>query len=84
MVNNTQCYKGTVEMHRYETGLQLLQAGVCNGYDSTIESSVTKLMLLLGEGYSVEKIRRLMNESLVGEISIEPTSETAPEQELPS
>ena len=76
VVNNTQCYKGTVEMRRYETGLQLLQAGVCNGYDSTIESSVTKLMLLLGEGYSVEKIRRLMNESLVGEISIGKTSET--------
>ena len=70
VVNNTQCYKGTVEMHRYETGLQLLQAGVCNGYDSTIESSVTKLMLLLGEGYPVEKIHRLMNENMVGEISI--------------
>ncbi|MBR1733529.1 MAG: type I asparaginase [Alloprevotella sp.] len=69
VVNNTQCYKGAVEMHRYETGLQLLQAGVCNGYDSTIESSVTKLMLLLGEGFEADTIRRLMTTDVAGEIS---------------
>lgn len=73
VVNNTQCYKGAVEMHRYGTGLQLLQAGVCNGYDSTIESSVTKLMLLLGEGYTPEQIRSLMNVSVAGEISVNNT-----------
>lgn len=69
VVNITQCYKGTVEMSRYGTGLQLLQVGVVNGYDSTMECMVTKLMFLLGHDYSREKIIRLMNTSIAGEIT---------------
>lgn len=70
VVNITQCSTGTVEMHRYETGLQLLQAGVINGYDSTIEAMLTKLMFLLGHAYSREEIIRLMNTSIAGEITV--------------
>lgn len=70
VVNITQCYKGSVEMHRYETGLQLLQAGVINGYDATMEAVVTKLMFLLGHGYSHEEIIHKMNTSIAGEITV--------------
>ena len=70
VVNITQCFKGTVEMHRYETGLQLLQAGVINGYDSTVEGMITKLMFLLGHGYSHNEIVRLMNTNIAGEITV--------------
>lgn len=70
LVNITQCSKGTVEMHRYGTGLQLLQAGVINGYDSTVESMVTKLMFLIGHGHSKAEIIELMNTSIAGEITI--------------
>ena len=70
VVNNTQCSQGAVEMGRYETGLQLLQAGVINGYDSTIESSLTKLMLLLGHERSQEEVAEAMNRSLAGEITV--------------
>lgn len=70
VVNITQCSKGTVEMHRYETGLQLLNAGVINGYDSTLESMLTKLMFLIGHGYSREEIIKKMNTSIAGEITI--------------
>lgn len=71
IVNITQCSKGTVQMHRYETGLQLLQADVINGYDSTVECMITKLMFLLGHNYSKEHIMRLMNTSIAGEITID-------------
>lgn len=71
IVNITQCQSGGVEMGRYETGLQLLQAGVISGYDSTPECAVTKLMFLLGHGLSGEEIRHRMNSDLVGEITKE-------------
>lgn len=71
IVNITQCQHGAVEMKRYETGLQLLQAGVISGYDSTPECAVTKLMFLLGHGLSQTEIRYCMNVSLAGEITKE-------------
>ena len=69
-MNISQCMAGTVEMGRYETGLQLLQAGAINGYDSTMESVVTKLMFLLGHGDSKERIIELMNTDIAGEITL--------------
>lgn len=70
VVNITQCFKGTVEMGRYETSLQLLQAGVVNGYDSTVEGMLTKLMFLLGHDYSRDEIVRLLNTDIAGEITL--------------
>jgi len=70
VVNVTQCNAGTVEMERYETGSQLLQVGVVSGRDSTTESAVTKLMFLIGHGYSAAEIRERMNQSIAGEISV--------------
>ena len=71
IVNISQCPTGMVEMGRYETGLHLLDAGVISGYDSTVESILTKLMFILGHGKTTEEIRRLMNISIAGEITKE-------------
>ena len=70
IVNVTQCNAGTVEMQRYETGYHLLEAGITCGYDSTTESAITKLMFLLGHGYSPEEIRERMSLPIAGEITI--------------
>lgn len=70
IVNISQCYAGTVEMHRYETGRRLLETGVISGHDSTTESALTKLMFLLGHSLTNDQIREKMNESLSGEITV--------------
>lgn len=70
VVNSTQCSLGAVEMGRYESSLQLIEAGVLNGHDMTVECVVTKLMFLLGHNYSHEEIQELMNTSLVGEVTL--------------
>ena len=69
VVNITQCQSGSVEMERYETGRQLLEAGVISGYDSTPECALTKLMFLLGHDLPPEEVRRLMATNLAGEIT---------------
>ena len=58
-----------VEMARYETGLQLIDAGVISGYDSTVESVLTKLMFLLGHNLSPKEIRNELSHPLAGEFT---------------
>ena len=69
VVNITQCDAGAVEMGLYETGNQLLKAGVVSGGDMTIECATTKLMYLLAQELSPEEVRRQMRTPLAGEIS---------------
>lgn len=71
IVNISQCISGFVEMGRYDTGYQLKSAGVVSGYDSTVESAVTKLMYLQGKYTDYHIIREYMNRSICGEITIE-------------
>lgn len=70
IVNVTQCLYGSVEMHRYETGQHLEKMGVVSGHDITTEAALAKLMMLQGNGYTPEEIRKLMDISLRGELTI--------------
>ena len=70
IINITQCAGGSVHMERYGTGLQLQEAGVISGHDSTVEAALTKLMYLLGKDLTVEEVRRRMEISFAGEISV--------------
>lgn len=69
IVNITQCGIGLVNMERYETGRELLKAGVVSGFDATFETAVAKLMFLIGHNYDTAEIKRRMSIPLIGEMT---------------
>lgn len=70
VVNISQCPMGSVEMNRYDTGYQLKAAGVLSGFDSTVESAVTKLMYLQARYTDSHQVRNYMTRSIRGEITV--------------
>lgn len=69
VLNITQCEGGCVAMELYETGLGLQRIGVVSGRDMTTEAAVTKMMYLLGAGYTSEEVKRQLKKSLRGEFT---------------
>lgn len=69
MLDRTQCDGGSVELGRYETSAHLREIGVVSGHDMTFEAAVTKLMVLLGQELSAEKVKQLLETSLKGELT---------------
>lgn len=68
IVNTSQCDNGMVDPLRYKTGAALYGTGVIPGRDLTSEAAITKLMFLFGQNYPVDKVRKLMETPLVGEM----------------
>jgi len=68
--NVTQCKGGAVEIGKYETISDLGNIGVIGGSDITTEAAVTKMMYLLGKGHSNDKIKKYLQTSLRGEMTI--------------
>ncbi len=70
LLNVTQCPSGSVNMDIYATGRCLKLAGVLNGYDSTTESALAKLFVLLGENSDNAAVEKALERSLRGEITV--------------
>jgi len=68
--NVTQCKGGAVDMGKYETSMKLSEIGVVGGSDITTESAIAKMMYLLGEGYSGNELKRLLQLPLRGELTV--------------
>jgi L-asparaginase len=68
--NVTQCKGGAVDMGKYETSVMLSKIGVIGGSDITTESAIAKMMYLLGEGYSGDELKRLLQLPLRGELTV--------------
>lgn len=70
ILNVTQCDAGRVEQGRYQTSSQLKRIGVVGGSDMTTEAAIGKLMFLLGNEKSNGKIKKELERSLRGELSL--------------
>lgn len=70
ILNVTQCEVGKVEMGRYDTSVRLKEIGVVSGNDITFEAAVTKMMYLLGNFEHTDEIKKLLQGSIVGEMTV--------------
>jgi len=67
VIMTSQCLYGRICDRVYDTGRDLLRAGVIEGEDMLPEVALVKLMFLLGN-YSFEEAKELVKKNLVGEI----------------
>ena len=67
--NVSQCVGGKVIQGRYATSKQLEDIGVVSGNDITSEAAVTKLMFLLGDENSIEKVKKKLILPISGEMN---------------
>jgi L-asparaginase len=68
----SQAITGRVDLNMYETGRVALRAGAISAQDMTWEAAITKMMILLGRGYSLQSFRTQFTRSLAGELSENP------------
>jgi len=68
VVMTSQCLYGTICDRVYDTGRDLLHAGIIEGEDMLPETALVKLMWVLGQTTDIGEVRRLMHENIAGEI----------------
>lgn len=69
VVMTSQCLYGSICDRVYDTGRDLLHAGLIEGADMLPETALVKLMWVLGQTTEMEEVRRLMHENIAGEIT---------------
>jgi glutamyl-tRNA(Gln) amidotransferase subunit D len=65
----SQCMNGRVDLNVYDTGRDLLQAGVIPLKDMLAETAFAKMMWALGNFRKTSEVASIMSEDLVGEIT---------------
>ena len=70
ILNVTQCVNGGVHTNRYVAGDLLAGTGVISGHDITFEAAITKMMFLFGLGIDNSEVKRLLGQSLAGEVTL--------------
>ncbi len=70
IINVTQCVNGGVHAKRYVSGDRLAATGVVSGHDMTSEAALTKLMYLFGLGLQPNDVRKYLECSLCGEVTL--------------
>ena len=68
VVMTSQCLYGTICDRVYDTGRDLLHAGIIEGEDMLPETALVKLMWVLGQTTDMEEVKRMMHENIAGEI----------------
>lgn len=67
--NVSQCTGGTVQMGKYETSQKMKEIGIISGKDITLEAAITKMMWVLGNENNSIKIKELLENNLMGEMT---------------
>ncbi|MBN1454649.1 MAG: Glu-tRNA(Gln) amidotransferase subunit GatD [Methanomicrobia archaeon] len=68
IVMTSQCLYGTICDRVYDTGRDLLNAGIIEAEDMLPETALVKLMWVLGQTRDMAAVRQMMQENIVGEI----------------
>lgn len=71
VTNCTQTVHGRINMKDYQTGYELMKAGVISSYDMTLEAAVGKLYFLMGQGLRTEEVKKYYLIDLRGELTSE-------------
>ncbi|MDZ7898162.1 MAG: asparaginase [Arcicella sp.] len=67
--NVSQCNGGRVMQGRYQTSHSLQEMGVVSGADLTTEAAITKLMFALGQSIDSQEVKKILRQSIAGELS---------------
>ena len=69
LINASQCETGNIVQGRYKTSQQFIDLDVISSFDMTLESIVTKTMLILGETNNKKLFKEKFQKSFCGELT---------------